>query len=63
MIWLELHGKLITGPRLVPNELPGALSFDGPTMSAVKAGVSCFLRYGLKTLTLADKEDQTWEKQ
>ena len=56
MIWLELHGKLITGPRVVPNELPGALSSDGPTMSGVKAGVSCFLRYGPKTMMLTDKK-------
>lgn len=36
VIQLKLHGKLITGPRLVPNELPGALSSGGPTMSDVK---------------------------
>lgn len=55
VIWLELHGKLITGPRLVPNELPEALSSDSPTMSGVKAGVSCFLRYGPNTM-LTDKK-------
>lgn len=56
MICPELHGELIAGPRLVPNELPGALSSYGPTMSDVKTGVSCFLRYGSKTLMLTDKK-------
>lgn len=56
VIWLELHGKLIKGPRLVPNELPGALSFDGPNH------VCCESRCKLLSEVWAKDVDIGWQR-